>query len=220
VFPEPQSRVPEAAFRTPHQPVHRRARHDPVLDLGVTSFRFSGCMAQWGSRSPPLSGKALKPSWLMCWRLSRRSGPTLAHHSKRPFPFCTSTFRIGCLGPEGPSNAKLCHCAGQVRVASCIYSATGCPGRPHKGSACATLLAWALVLPQNFEARLEIHGSRELLQNRPHHPQASLSRPLSGVRAFSSRVKANQEAASLISKPMQHICRQAPRQMKFVTAAD
>ena len=44
VSPEPQSRVPEAAFRTPHQPVHRRARHDPVLDLGVTSFRFSGCM--------------------------------------------------------------------------------------------------------------------------------------------------------------------------------
>jgi hypothetical protein len=153
VSPEPQSRV--AAFRTPHQPVHRRARHDPVLDLGVTSFRFSGCMAQWGSRSPPLSGKALKPSWLMCWRLSRRSGPTLAHHSKRPFPFCTSTFRIGCLGPEGALKCKTVPLRGTGARRFLHLFRNGLPWTASQGIGVRDFIGLGLGPPQNSRRGLK-----------------------------------------------------------------
>jgi len=68
------------------------------IERPPTSFGF--CMGErlfFRVRPKPVIGPIFESA--CCGRISRCSCLTLAHHSKRAFRLCTSTFRIGCVGP-------------------------------------------------------------------------------------------------------------------------
>ena len=182
-----------------------------LLPLPAVSF-LGGFQTPAGpekTRAHP-SGRHLKPitrrdigpisESACCWRLSCRSGPTLALEA--PLSLLHICFSDRLPGARSALKCKTVPLRGTGARRFLNLFRDGLPLDGLTRDRRARLYSLGPWSPAKFEARIEIYGSRELLQNRPHHPQASLSRPLSRVRALSSRVKANQEAAGPISKPM------------------
>ena len=90
-----------------------------------------------------------------CWRLSRRSDPTLAHHSKRPFPFCTSTFRIGCPGARSALKCKTVPLRGTGARRFLHLFRDGLPWTASQGIGVCNFIGLGLGPPQNSRRGLK-----------------------------------------------------------------